>query len=55
VADITRIYAFDKRDTITLRRAAALEALSESWRDYFRDQLTKMSREKTAGDSTDSN
>jgi len=52
VADITRIYAFDKSDTITLRRAAALKALSENWRDYFRDQLTKMSREKTAGDST---
>jgi MOSC domain-containing protein YiiM len=49
VADITRIYAFDKNDTTTLQRAAALEALSESWRDYFRDLLTKSRRETTAG------
>ena len=41
VADITRVYAFDKADAHTLRRAVALEALPENWRDYFRDQLAK--------------
>jgi MOSC domain-containing protein YiiM len=51
VADITRIYAFDKNDTITLRRAAALEALSEDWRDYFREQLAKVTRQTIAGPS----
>jgi len=51
VADITRIYAFDKRDTITLRRAAALEALSENWRDYFRDQLARVTRQTIADSS----
>jgi MOSC domain-containing protein YiiM len=49
VADITRIYAFDKNDTMTLERAAALEALSENWRTYFRDHLIKSRGETTAG------
>jgi MOSC domain-containing protein YiiM len=44
VADITRIYAFDKNDTMTLERAAALEALSDNWRTYFRDHLIKIAR-----------
>lgn len=45
VADITRIYAFDKNDKNTLRRAVAATALSEDWRAYFRDRLAKASRE----------
>lgn len=45
VADITRIYAFDKNDENTLRRAVAATALSEDWRAYFRDRLAKASRE----------
>ena len=55
VADITRIYAFDKGDATTLQRAVALEALSKDWRDYFRDRLTKISRGTIAGASTDEN
>jgi MOSC domain-containing protein YiiM len=42
VADITRLYAFEKDDLATLRRAVKLEALSESWREYFRKQLQKL-------------
>jgi MOSC domain-containing protein YiiM len=41
VADITRLYAFEKDDLQTLRRVVQLEALSESWRGYFRHQLER--------------
>jgi MOSC domain-containing protein YiiM len=39
IADITRLYAFEKDDLELLRRAVKLEALSESWREYFQKQL----------------
>lgn len=41
VADITRLYSNDKIDVETLERAIALKALPESWRDHFRQQLSK--------------
>ena len=41
VADITRLYARDRDDLETMRRAVAVEALPESWRDHFRRQLAK--------------
>ena len=41
VADILRLYALDKDDVETLRRAVAVEALPESWRERFRHQLAK--------------
>src|SRR6266567_3075500 len=41
VADITRLYAFDKDDVKSLRRAIQVEALPESWKGYFRHQLEK--------------
>ncbi|GAB4453688.1 MAG: MOSC domain-containing protein [Anaerolineae bacterium] len=41
VADITRLYAFDKADTATLQRAIQVEALPEGWGDYFQSQLEK--------------
>ena len=41
VADILRLYARDKDDVETLRRAVAVEALPESWRERFRHQLAK--------------
>ncbi len=44
VADITRLYAFDKDDWETMRRAAELEYLSESWRAYFKKKLDKSDR-----------
>lgn len=44
VADITRLYAFDKDDAATTRRAVQVEALPESWVDYFRNRLEKMAR-----------
>ena len=41
VADITRLYAFERDDLKSLRRALAVEALPESWKGYFRHQLEK--------------
>lgn len=39
VADITRLYAFERDDLVTLRRAVEVEALPESWRSYFEHQI----------------
>ena len=41
VADITRLYFFDKEDVKSLRRAIQVEALPESWKGYFEHQLEK--------------
>ena len=38
VADITQLYTREKPDLELLRRAAQLEPLPESWRDYFQEQ-----------------
>ncbi|PZR75820.1 MAG: MOSC domain-containing protein [Chthoniobacterales bacterium] len=43
IADITRLYAFDKTDLKALRLAIAVDALPESWKGYFRHQLEKHS------------
>ena len=42
VADITRLYAFDKQDLTGMRRAAELRDLPESWRSYFRERVEKL-------------
>lgn len=44
VADVVRLYAFDKDDTATLRRATQVEALPEGWVEYFQSQFEKYSR-----------
>jgi len=44
VADITRLYAFEMDDREGLRKAARLEALPESWREYFTEQLQQLDR-----------
>jgi MOSC domain-containing protein YiiM len=41
VADVTRLYAFEKDDVKTLRRALEVESLPESWKGYFQHQLEK--------------
>src|SRR2546423_2274553 len=43
IADITRLYAFEKGDLETMRRVVKLGALSESWREYFLQRLEKLS------------
>ena len=42
IADITRLYAFEKHDLAGMRRVAELRALPESWREYFRDRVEKL-------------
>ena len=44
VADITRLYAFQKDDLETLRRAIEVEALPENWKGYFQHQIEKQSK-----------
>jgi MOSC domain-containing protein YiiM len=41
VADITRLYARDKDDLDTMRRALEVEALPQGWRDYFRQKMNE--------------
>ena len=41
VAAVTRLYAFQKGDFETLRRAVEVEALPENWKGYFRHQIEK--------------
>ena len=48
ISDITRLYAFEKDDLETLRRAVKLEALSESWREYFQKQIQKLTDKLSA-------
>jgi len=47
VAQVARLYTRDKGDVELLRRAAALEALPESWREELRERL---SRRKAPGE-----
>jgi MOSC domain-containing protein YiiM len=42
VTDITRLYRHDKHNLDLLRRAVAVEALPEAWRDYFLQRLTQL-------------
>jgi MOSC domain-containing protein YiiM len=46
VSDITQLYVRDKENVDLLRRAIAVEALSESWRDYFRERLAKLTQDR---------
>jgi MOSC domain-containing protein YiiM len=41
VADITQLYTREKNDPALLHRATQLEALPESWRDYFQEQIRR--------------
>jgi MOSC domain-containing protein YiiM len=43
VLDIVRLERERKRDVALLRRAVAVEALSPSWREYFKERLTQLS------------
>jgi MOSC domain-containing protein YiiM len=45
IADVVRLYAFEKDDRETLRRAITVTALPESWREHFRKQLGKLERQ----------
>ncbi len=42
VADIVRLYVSERNNRELLQRAVQVEALSEIWRDYFRQQIVKL-------------
>jgi MOSC domain-containing protein YiiM len=42
VADITRLYAFEKSDFAAMRRAVEVKVLPESWKGFFRERLRKV-------------
>lgn len=42
VAEVARLFAHDRDDVQGLRRAAELDALPESWRNYFRRRLERL-------------
>jgi MOSC domain-containing protein YiiM len=44
VSDITRLYSRDKDNVALLRRAITVEALPNSWKDYFQRRLEKRAR-----------
>ncbi len=48
VADITRLYRKDRHNLDLLRRVVAVEALPESWRDYFLERLITSEGQATA-------
>jgi len=41
IADITRLYAFEKDDLKSLRRAIEVDSLPDNWKGYFQHQLDK--------------
>jgi MOSC domain-containing protein YiiM len=43
IADVTRLYAFDRNDFAGMRRAAKVKALPDSWRTYFGERVHKSS------------
>jgi MOSC domain-containing protein YiiM len=43
IADIVRLYAFDKGNLELLKRAVAVDELPLSWREYFQKQLERHS------------
>ncbi len=42
IADVVRLYAHDKDDIASLRRAIASRELPESWRAHFQQQLARL-------------
>lgn len=42
VSDVTRLYTREKHNAALLRRAIEVQALPESWREYFQDRLEKL-------------
>lgn len=41
VADIVRLYAFEKNDTQTMERALNVDALPDRWKEWFRERIAE--------------
>ena len=48
VTEIARLYARDRDDEEGLQRAVEVEAIPESWRNYFRRRLSNLERRRAA-------
>jgi len=42
VEDITRLYVSERNNVELIRRAIQVQALPDSWRDYFRARIQKL-------------
>ena len=49
ISDIVRLYASDREDIKTMRRAVKVEALPEGWRDYFYEQIRRVEKNQPKG------
>jgi MOSC domain-containing protein YiiM len=47
ISDIVRLYASDREDTKTMRRAVKVEALPEGWKDYFYEQIRRIEKKSS--------
>ena len=47
VSDVTRLYTSERNNLSLLRRATEVEALPESWRIYFQNQIEKLNDSST--------
>src|SRR5215207_8067551 len=46
ISDIVRLYASEKEDIETMRRAVKVEALPEGWKHYFLEQIKPVEKNK---------
>jgi MOSC domain-containing protein YiiM len=49
ISDIVRLYANDREDIKTMRRAVNVEALPEGWKDYFYEQIRRVEKNQAKG------
>ena len=49
ISDIVRLYASDREDIKTMRRAVKVEALPEGWKHYFYEQIRRVEKNHPKG------
>jgi MOSC domain-containing protein YiiM len=49
ISDIVRLYASDKEDIRTMRRAVNVETLPDGWKDYFYEQIRRVEKNQVKG------
>ena len=47
IGDIVRLYASDREDIKTMRRAVKVEALPEGWKHYFYEQIRRVEKKSS--------
>ena len=47
ISDIVRLYASDREDIKTMRRAVKVEALPEGWKHYFYEQIRRVEKKSS--------